>query len=367
MTVPYLDLSVHLRSIRPELEAAVGRCLDSGAFCLGPEVKQFESEFAAFCGAGHCVAMNSGTSALHLALRLLDLGPGDEVITTPFTFIATSWAIVYTGARPVFVDVDKGTLNLDPSQVEKAITPRTKAVLPVHLYGHPCDFAPLLEVARRRNLPVIEDAAQAHGARYHGKPVGTFGLMSAFSFYPTKNLGACGEGGALVTDRADLAARARSLREHGSTARYLHDEVGYNYRMEGIQGAVLRAKLPHLPAWNQARRRIARRYHDLLADTPLVLPREIGPVESVYHLYTIRHPSRDRLKAYLESRGIGSAIHYPHPLHLQKCFAHLGYRAGAFPHTERAARECLSLPMYPDLTDEQVGCVAAAIHDFRDW
>jgi len=367
MKVPYFDLSVHLRSLRPDLEAAIGRCLDSGAFCLGPEVKQFESEFAAFCGAGHCVAMNSGTSALHVAMRLLDLGPGDEVITTPFTFIATSWAIVYTGARPIFVDVEEGTLNLDPSQVEKAITPRTKAVLPVHLYGHPCDLEPLLEVARRRNLPVIEDAAQAHGARYHGKPVGTFGLMSAFSFYPTKNLGACGEGGALVTDRADLAARARSLREHGSSARYLHDEIGYNYRMEGIQGAVLRATLPRLAGWNQARRRIAHRYHDLLADTPLVLQREAGPVESVYHLYTIRHPARDRLKTHLESCGVGSAIHYPHPLHLQKCFAHLGYRPGAFPRSERAARECLSLPMYPELTDEQIGTVAAAIHDFGEW
>jgi dTDP-4-amino-4,6-dideoxygalactose transaminase len=367
MKVPYFDLPTHLRAMRPELDAALGRCLDSGAFCLGPEVQQFESEFAAFCEAGHCVAMNSGTSALHVAMRLLDLGPGDEVITTPFTFIATSWAIVYTGARPVFVDVEESTLNLDPNQVEEAITPRTKAVLPVHLYGHPCNLAPLLELARRRNVPVIEDAAQAHGARYHGKLVGTFGLMSAFSFYPTKNLGACGEGGALVTDRADLAARARSLREHGSSARYLHDETGYNYRMEGIQGAVLRAKLPRLGAWNQARRRIAHRYHSLLADTPLVLPREVGPVESVYHLYTVRHPNRDRLKVHLEARNIGSAIHYPHPLHLQKCFAHLGYRPGAFPRSERAACECLSLPMYPELSDDQVDCVAAAIHDFREW
>jgi dTDP-4-amino-4,6-dideoxygalactose transaminase len=367
MKVPYFDLPSHLRSLRPELDVAIGRCLDSGAFCLGPEVKQFEGEFAAFCGADHCVAMNSGTSALHVAMRLLDLAPGDEVITTPFTFVATSWAIVYTGARPVFVDVEEATLNLDPALVEGAITPRTKAILPVHLYGHPCDLAPLLEVAGRRQLPVIEDAAQAHGARYQGRTVGTFGLMSAFSFYPTKNLGACGEGGALVTDRADLAARARSVREHGSSARYLHDEIGYNYRMEGIQGAVLRTKLRHLASWNQARRRIAHRYHQLLADTPLVLPREIGPVESVYHLYTARHAGRDRLKTHLESRGIGSAIHYPHPLHLQKCFAHLGYQTGAFPRTERAARECLSLPMYPELTDEQVGYVAAAVHEFRDW
>ncbi len=367
MKVPYFDLPSQIKTFRPELEAAIGRCLDTGAFCLGPEVKQFETEFAAFCGAGHCVALNSGTSALHIAMRLLDLGPGDEVITTPFTFIATSWAIVYTGARPVFVDVDKATLNLDPALVERAITHRTKALLPVHLYGHPCDLASLMDISQRRNLPLVEDAAQAHGALYGGKPVGTFGAMSAFSFYPTKNLGACGEGGALVTNRDDFAARARALREHGSTARYLHNEVGYNYRMEGIQGAVLRAKLPHLAEWNQSRRRIAHWYRTLLADTPLVLPAEDAQAESVYHLFTVRHPSRDRLKAHLESCGVGTAIHYPHPLHLQKCFAHLGYAAGAFPVAERAARECLSLPMYPDLTDEQIAFVATAVHDFQDW
>jgi dTDP-4-amino-4,6-dideoxygalactose transaminase len=367
MNVPYFDLPAHLRTLRPELDAAISRCLDSGAFCLGPEVRQFEHEFAAFCGAGHCIALNSGTSALHVAMRLLDLGPGDEVITTPFTFVATSWAIVYTGARPVFVDVEESTLNLDPRRVEQAITPRTRALLPVHLYGHPCDLDPLLEIGRRRHLPLVEDAAQAHGARYRGKMVGAFGEMSAFSFYPTKNLGACGEGGALVTNRADLAARARSLREHGSSARYLHDETGYNYRMEGIQGAVLRVQLPRLAAWNQARRRIAHRYHELLADTPLVLPRETGPVESVYHLYTVRHPSRDRLKAHLEANDVGSAVHYPHPLHLQKCFAGFGYKPGDFPVAERAAQECLSLPMFPELTGEQVDHVAAVIHTFKGW
>ncbi len=367
MKVPYFDLPAQIRSLRPELDAAIARCLDSGAFCLGPEVKQFEQEFAAYCGASHCIAFNSGTSALHVAMRLLDLGPGDEVITTPFTFVATCWAIVYTSARPVFVNVEAGTLNLDPARVERAITGRTKAVLPVHLYGHPCDLDPLIEVARRHGLPLVEDAAQAHGARYHGRPVGTFGEMSAFSFYPTKNLGACGEGGALVTNRADLAARARTLREHGSSARYLHDEVGYNYRMEGIQGAVLRVKLPRLTEWNLARRRIAHWYRTLLGDTPLVLPSEAADVESVYHLYTVRHPGRDRLKAFLESCGIGSAVHYPRPLHLQKCFAHLGYTAGTFPVAERAARECLSLPMYPDLTDDQIAAVATAIHDFQDW
>ncbi|MDD2762718.1 MAG: DegT/DnrJ/EryC1/StrS family aminotransferase [Opitutaceae bacterium] len=367
MKVPYLDLTAQIRALRPELDAAIARSLDSGAFCLGPEVQQFEKEFAAFCGAAHCIGFNSGTSALHVAMRLLDLGSGDEVITTPYTFIATSWAIVYTGARPVFVDIEEQTMNLDPRRVEAAVTPRTKAILPVHLYGHSCDMDALLEIARRHQLPLVEDAAQAHGARYRGKIVGTFGGTSAFSFYPTKNLGACGEAGALVTNRADLAARARALREHGSSSRYHHDEIGYNYRMEAIQGAVLRVKLTRLAARNVARRRIAHRYHELLRNTPLILPREADYAESVYHLYTVRHPGRDRLKAHLEAHGIGSAIHYPLPLHLQKCFAALGYRPGDFPLAERAARECLSLPMYPELTDEQVAHVAAVIGEFKDW
>ena len=364
MKVPYFDLGAHLRPLRPQLEAAIGRCLDTGAFCLGPEVQAFEREFAAFVGTKHCVACNSGTSALHLAMRLLDLGPGDEVITTPFTFVATCWAIVYPGARPVFVDIDAATFNLDPRLVERAITPRTRAILPVHLYGHPCDLDPLAATARRHRLALVEDAAQAHGARYRGKPVGTFGELAAFSFYPTKNLGACGEGGALVTDRDDLAARARSLREHGSSARYQHDEVGYNYRMEGVQGAVLRTGLPHLGAWNAARRRIAHRYHELLRDTPLQLPREADYAESVYHLYTVRHPARDRLKAHLEACGVGSAIHYPRPLHLQQCFAAWGHRPGDFPVAEAAAATCLSLPMFPELTDEQLEAVAAAVRAF---
>jgi len=367
MKVPYLDLSAQIRALRPELDAAIARSLDTGAFCLGPEVQQFEMEFAAFCSAAHCVGFNSGTSALHVAMRLLNIGPGDEVITTPFTFIATSWAIVYTGARPVFVDVEEATFNLDPRLVEKAITARTKAILPVHLYGQPCDLDPLLAIARHHHLPLVEDAAQAHGARYRGNRVGTMGEMSAFSFYPTKNLGACGEAGALVTNRADLAARARALREHGSRARYLHEEVGYNYRMEGIQGAVLRVKLTRLDAWNAARRAIARHYQELLQDTPLILPREAGYAESVYHLYTVRHPSRDRLKTHLEACGIGCAIHYPLPLHLQKCFGHLGYQPGDFPVAERAARECLCLPIYPELTGAQIEHVARSIREFKGW
>ena len=367
MTVPYFDLPAQIRSIRPELDAAIARTLDHCSFCLGPDVAQFEKDFAAYCGAAHALGFNSGTSALHVAALLLNLQPGDEVITTPHTFVATSWALAYVGAKPVFVDIDEATMNLDPRLLERAITPHTRAVMPVHLYGHPFDVDPILEVCRRHNLPVIEDAAQAHGARYRGKVTGTFGDISCFSFYPGKNLGACGEAGALVTNRADYATRARSLREHGSSVRYYHDEVGYNYRMEGLQGAVLGVKLRHLPAWTAARRRLAHRYHDLLAGTPLMLPREASWAESVYHLYVVRHPARDRLKAHLETCGVGTALHYPLPLHLQKCFAHLGHEPGDFPVAERAASTCLSLPIYPELTDAQQDHVAASIRSFTGW
>ena len=367
MKVPYFDLPAQIRALRPELDAAIAHTLDACSFCLGPDVTAFERDFAAFIGVPHCLGFNSGTSALHIAMRLLNIGPGDEVITTPYTFVATSWAISYVGARPVYVDIEEQTMNLDPHQVAGAITPRTKAVMPVHLYGHPFDADPLLAICRQHQLVLVEDAAQAHGARYRGKNAGTFGAMAAFSFYPGKNLGACGEGGALVTTREDLATRARSLREHGSSVRYYHDEVGYNYRMEGIQGATLGVKLKHLPAWNQRRRALAHRYHTLLQDTPLRLPREANHAESAYHLYVVRHPARDQLREYLAAQGVGTALHYPLPLHLQKCYAHLGYRAGDFPVAERAARECLSLPIYPELTDEQAECVTTAIHGFQGW
>lgn len=367
MKVPYFDLPAQIRSLRADLDAAVARTLDSAVFCLGPDVAAFERDFAAFVGAEHCIGFNSGTSALHIALRLLDLGPGDEVVTTPLTFVATSWAVSYVGAKPVYVDVEEETMNIDPRRVERALTPRTRAVMPVHLYGHPFDADPLLALCRKHKLPLIEDAAQAHGARYRGRNVGTFGEMAGFSFYPGKNLGALGEGGALVTGRADLAARARSLREHGSSKRYYHDEIGYNYRMEGIQGAALGVKLKRLSAWNGRRRAIAHRYHELLKGTPLRLPREADYAESVYHLYVVRHPARDRLREFLAARDVGTALHYPLPLHLQKCYAHLGHKPGDFPVAERAARECLSLPIYPELTDEQIGHVAAMIREFKAW
>jgi len=362
--ISYLDLSAQIRGIRKEIDAALARALDQCAFCLGPDVAQFEKDFAQFLGAQHCIGFNSGTSALHVAMRLLDIRPGDEVITTPFTFIATSWAISYVGAKPVYVDIDDDTFCLNPGLVEKAITPRTKAIMPVHLYGHPFDIDPILEICRKHKLPLVEDAAQAHGAKYKGKIVGTFGEMSGYSFYPGKNLGACGEGGALVTNNPQFAARAKSLREHGATQRYYHDELGYNYRMEGFQGAVLGVKLKHLQKWTDERRRVAQRYTELLADTPLKLPREAAYAKSAWHLYVVRHPRRDELKKFLDENGIGNALHYPVPLHLQKAYAHLGHKPGDFPIAEKAAREVLSLPIYSELTDAQIQRVAAVIKKF---
>jgi dTDP-4-amino-4,6-dideoxygalactose transaminase len=362
--IPYLDLSAQMRSIRREVDEAIARTLDHCSFCLGPDVVRFETEFARFIGAKHCVGFNSGTSALHVALLLLNIGPGDEVITTPYTFVATSWAISYVGAKPVYVDIEDGTFNLDPKLIERAITPRTKAIMPVHVYGQPCDLAAMVEICRKHQLPLVEDAAQAHGATFRGKIVGTFGAMSCFSFYPGKNLGACGEGGALVTDDDALATRARALRDHGSTRRYYHDEIGFNYRMEGLQGAVLGVKLNRVNQWTRERRRVAQRYHQLLADTPLRLPRQAEGVESAWHLYVVRHARRDELKKCLEENGIGCALHYPLPLHLQKCYAHLGHRAGDFPVAEQAALECLSLPIYPELAEKQMQRVAAVIRQF---
>jgi dTDP-4-amino-4,6-dideoxygalactose transaminase len=362
--VPYLDLKAQMRPIRAELDAAIARTLDNCSFCLGPDVAQFEKDFAKLIGTKHCVAMNSGTSALHVALLLLNIKPGDEVIVPAMTFIATSWAVSYVGATPVFVDVDDATCNLDPKLVEKAITPCTKAIIPVHLYGHPADLDPLLAIAKKHNLAVVEDTAQAHCAKYKGRTVGTFGNMSEFSFYPGKNLGAAGEGGALCLNDDAQAARARALREHGSSVRYYHDEVGFNYRMEGIQGAVLGVKVKYIAAWTAARQRVAHRYHELLAGTPLKLPREAAGCESAYHLYVVRHPRRDELKKHLEANGVGCAFHYPVPLHLQKCYTHLGYKEGDCPVSESIGRECLSLPIYPELTNAQIERVASVVKDF---
>jgi len=362
--IPYLDLKAQIKPLRAEIDAAIAHTIDNCSFCLGPDTAQFEKDFAKFCGAEYAIGFNSGTSALHVAMLLLKVGPGDEVITTPFTFVATSWAISYVGAKPVYVDIDDATFNINPKLIEKAITPRTKAVMPVHLYGQPFDVDAVLEICRKHKLPLVEDSAQSHGAKYKGKTIGTFGEMSGFSFYPGKNLGACGEGGALVTNNSEFAKRAKSLREHGSSVRYYHDEIGFNYRMEGIQGAVLGVKLPHLKKWTRERQRVARRYAELLADTPLQLPREAGFAESVWHLYVVRHPRRDELKAHLDANGVGCALHYPLPLHLQKCYASLGHKPGDFPVAEKAARECLSLPIYPELTDTQIQRVAEVVRGF---
>jgi dTDP-4-amino-4,6-dideoxygalactose transaminase len=305
--------------------------------------------------------MNSGTSALHLALLALGIGPGDEVITVAHTFIATSEAISAVGARPVFVDVDPVTYTMDPVQAEKAITSRTRALLPVHLYGNPADMDALLAIARRHNLALVEDACQAHGAHYRGRMAGSLGTAGCFSFYPSKNLGSCGEGGAMVTNDDKLAQKVRMLREHGSVVKYEHAFPGYNFRMEGIQGAVLATKLTHLDGWNDQRRALAKRYQERLAGQTVILPKETSGARHVYHLYVIQAEDREVLRLQLGQRGIETGLHYPIPLHLQEAYASLGYRAGAFPVTERLTQHILSLPMYPEMTLEMVDYVAEAI------
>lgn len=359
--IPYLDLKAQYRGIRDEVLAALEAVCESTAFAQGPPTAVFEKEFAAYCGARHCVSVNSGTSALHLAMRCLDIGPGDEVITAPLTFIATAWAITYVGARPVFVDIEPERRTLDPKKLEAAITPRTKAIIPVHLYGMPADMTGIGAVAAWHKIPVVEDAAQAHGARFKGQRVGGFGRIACFSFYPTKNLGAYGEGGALVTDDETIAARARRLRVHAQSQPYRHDEVGYNYRMESFQAAILSIKLKHLDEWNTARRSIAKRYNELLAGTSYVLPTVPADSEPVWHCYTIEADNRDAVRRTLAEAGIDTGIYYPLPLHLQPVYASLGYRRGDFPVTERLCDRCFSLPVYPELTDQQVRAVASAV------
>ena len=359
--VPFVDLKAQYNSIKPDIDAAVARVLETGQFVLGDEVAAFEREFAAFCGAAHGVAVNSGTSALHLALLAAGVGAGDEVITVPFTFVATAAAIGYTGARPVFVDVDDRSLNMDASLIERAITPRTRAVMPVHLYGQPADMDPIRAIAARHGLTVIEDAAQAHGARYRDRPAGSLGDLACFSFYPSKNLGACGEGGMVVTGSAAHAATIRSLRDWGQQEKYRHDLRGFNARMEGFQGAVLRVKLRHLPDWTARRQRVAARYHEELAATGLVLPRPMPDATHVYHLYTVRTAGRSALQAALQAEGVATGLHYPIPIHLQPAYADLGLPRGSFPVAERAADEVLSLPMFPEMTDVQIDAVVGAV------
>lgn len=361
MNVPFLDLKQQYQGIREEVLAAVSGVLDSAQYILGKEVAAFEEEFASYCGVPYAVAVNSGTSALHLALLAAGAGPGDEVITVSCTFVATVAAVVYTGATPVLVDVDPVTCTMDPLRIEQAITPRTKCILPVHLYGHPADMDPILDIARRHHLTVIEDAAQAHGAEYRGRRAGSMGAMGCFSFYPGKNLGACGEGGLVTTADPELARTLRMLRDWGAEKKYQHVLKGFNYRMEAIQGAILRVKLRYLEAWTEARRAHAAAYGRLLAGSGLVLPTASPDCRHVYHVYAALSPRRDDLIASLQAQGVQTGIHYPIPVHLLPAYRDLGYAEGDFPESERIASQEISLPMFPELSAAQQEAVAQAV------
>ena len=359
--IPFVDLQAQYRALKPEIDAAVLKVLDQAAFILGPAVAAFEKDFAAFCGTREAIGVNSGTSALHLALLAAGVGPGDEVITVPYTFVASVAAIEYAGAKPVLVDVEPDYWTMDPATLEAAITPRTKAIMPVHLYGQPADMDPILEIARRHGIPVIEDAAQAHGSEYKGRRCGSMGLLGCFSFYPGKNLGAYGEGGAVVTGDPALAKRIRLLRAWGEEVRYEHTFKAFNYRMDGVQGAVLGVKLRHLGAWTEARRANAAEYGRQLAGTSVKPPVERAGCRHVYHLYPVRLAQRDAWRAALGEAGVQTGVHYPIPVHLQPAYRDLGYHAGDFPVSESVSHEVLSLPMFPELTAAQIGTIAGLI------
>lgn len=359
--VPFVDLRTQYLSIKAEIDTAVLNVFDSTQFVLGKEVAAFEELFAAYTQTSHVMGVNTGTSALHLSLLAAGIGKGDEVITTPFTFIATVSAIDYTGATPVFVDIDPVSFTIDPAKIEAAITPRTKAILPVHLYGQPADMDPIMEIAKRHGLVVIEDAAQAHGAEYKGRRVGSIGDLGCFSFYPGKNLGAYGEGGAVTTNNPEFARTVRMLRDWGAERRYYHDLKGFNYRLEGVQGAVLKVKMKYIEGWTEARRTVAVRYDQALAGSGIPTPHAAADRRHVYHIYAIRDAQRDALQTYLHDHGVSTGIHYPIPVHLQGAFAELGHKEGDFPQSEAAAREVLSLPMYPELPPDQQDIVIAAL------
>ena len=360
--IPLVDLKAQYRTLKPEIDAAIERVLETGQFALGPSVESFESDFAAYCGTSHAVAVNSGTSALHVALLAVGVGRGDEVITVPFTFVATVAAIEYTGATPVFVDVEPEYFTMDPSALKRAITPRTKAVLPVHLFGQPAAMDCIMDIARRHRLTVIEDACQAHGAELNGRRVGAIGDIGCFSFYPGKNLGAYGEGGAAVTSNREYATAMKLLRNWGEQTRYEHRMRGFNYRMDGIQGAVLGVKLKYLEQWTEARRSHAATYARLLADTPARSPCERQNARHVYHVYAVRVRQRDAWRDRLAELQVQTGIHYPTPIHLQPAYRDLGYRIGEFPVSESLATEVLSLPMFPELTETQIGAI---VQQFR--
>ena len=359
--VPFVDLRAQHRAIQAEVTAAMAAVMERADFVLGEDVEAFESEFAAHCGVRHAVGTDSGLSALELGIRALGIGPGDEVVTPANSFIASSTAITFAGATPVWVDVDPLTSNIDPEAARAAITPRTRAIMAVHLYGQPADMDAIAAIARAHGLRVIEDACQAHGARYRGRRAGSLGDFAAFSFYPAKNLGACGDGGLLTTDDGELAERVRVLRNYGQRRKYEHGSIGGNRRLDTLQAAVLRVKLRRLDAWNEARRRHAAAYARLLAGTGLTLPTTRADVEPVHHLYVVQAPDRDRLLGLLQERGVGAGLHYPVPIHLQEAYRDRGLGPGAFPVTEAAAARVLSLPMFPELTGAQIERVAEVL------
>ncbi|MGB0068931.1 MAG: DegT/DnrJ/EryC1/StrS family aminotransferase [Isosphaeraceae bacterium] len=372
VSVPALNLKAQYQSIRDEIEPVVREILESQMFVLGPEVTRLEAEVADYCGAASGIGCASGSDALLLPLLAIDIGPGDEVITTPYTFFATAGSIWRTGAKPVFVDIEPDTFNIDPARIEAAITPRTRAIIPVHLFGQVAEMGPIQEIARRHGLTVLEDAAQAIGSAYHGTRAGTLGDVAAFSFYPSKNLGGFGDGGMVTTNQPQLARRITRLRVHGMEPKYHHHEVGFNSRLDAFQAAVLRVKLRHLDAWTSLRRDVADRYRNLFASHGLEemvgLPIERQGNFHVYNQFVIRVPAflRDSLRDYLTARKIGSEIYYPIPLHLQVCFASLGHKPGDFPHSEAAARETIALPIYAELTDAEQRYVVGSIRQFID-
>ena len=362
--IPILDSKRQYAQIGADVEKAVCEVLRSGSYILGPNTKALESELAEFIGCKYTVGLTSGTDALHLALRAMDIGQGDEVITTAFTFVATTEAIGIVGAKPVFVDIDKDTFNIDASKIEAAITPRTKAIIPVHLYGQPCDMDVIMDVAKRHNLKVIEDCCQAIGALYKGKMVGTFGDAGCLSFYPTKNLGGMGDGGLLMTNSEELKNRVIALRNHGGAVRYYHDEIGVNSRLDEIQAAILRVKLPYIKEWNEKRRAHAKFYNELFAScSDIQTPVELDNTYCVYHQYTVKVPNRDEVHKMLQENGIGAMLYYPVPLHLQKVHSYLGVGKGSLPHTEKNTELVISLPMFPELTEDEQKTVAKTLID----
>ena len=364
MTVPFLDLKAQYCTIKSEIDDAIQAVVDACSFAGGPFVERFEKDFAAYCGCKYCIAVGSGTEALQLILWAMGIGEGDEVITVPNTFIATAEAISLCGAKPVFVDADDRFHTMDPQRLQAAMTPSTRAIMPVHLYGHPADMDSIMEIADQYGLPVIEDSCQAHGALYKDRRAGSIGSAAAFSFYPGKNLGAYGEGGAVTTDDEELAEKVKMLRDHGQRSKYYHDIKGTNGRMDGIQGAVLSVKLSHLDVWNNARNEHASLYDRLLAEVePVTKPACAPYARHVYHIYGIRVPQRDRILAELKNRGVYCGIHYPVPIHLQKAYSSVGQTAGAYPVTESWAEEMLSLPMYPELSYEQISYVVECLRE----